>query len=157
MGLCGGTIIRFEGGSVSTIFHHALPQESDRCSLLDSGFSSASSPNSLQFRLEFYNLLNHSNLYINGESTDIFSTIFSKALGQSTPGVTASCKDSRQIVLALRYRLLKTHSCNGKQLPTWSFDFDHALLLGVYDCQQSGGMCEWLKQAVLKSAQKIVP
>jgi hypothetical protein len=59
---------------------------------------------SLQFRAEFYNLLNHPNLYVNGSSTDVSNPTFTGASteGQTAPGVTASFHDNRQIVLALK-------------------------------------------------------
>ena len=56
----------------------------------------------LQFRAEFYNLFNHPNLYINGGTNDVNAYLFNPIAGQSVPGVTASFKDNRQIVVALR-------------------------------------------------------
>src|SRR5262249_25541412 len=57
----------------------------------------------LQIRAEFYDLLNHPNLYINGGTNDVFVTSFTQSIGQAAvPGVTASFRDSRQIVLALK-------------------------------------------------------
>ena len=56
----------------------------------------------LQFRAEFYNLFNHSNLYVNGNSTDVSNPTFSNTANQTAPGVTASFHDNRQIVLALK-------------------------------------------------------
>jgi hypothetical protein len=58
---------------------------------------------SLQFRAEFYNLLNHSNLYLNSGTADINTQTFTNSSGESVPGVTASYRDNRQIVLALRF------------------------------------------------------
>jgi len=56
----------------------------------------------LQFRAEFYNLCNHSNLYINAGTADVSSLSFTPSPGTQVSGVTASFKDNRQIVLALR-------------------------------------------------------
>ena len=56
----------------------------------------------LQFRAEFYNLFNHPNLYVNAGSVDVNTSSFSNASGLTTPGVTASFRDNRQIVLALK-------------------------------------------------------
>jgi hypothetical protein len=56
----------------------------------------------LQIRTEFYNLLNHPNLYVNGSSTDISTRSFTAGDGLVLPGVTASFRDNRQIVLALK-------------------------------------------------------
>jgi hypothetical protein len=56
----------------------------------------------LQFRAEFYNVFNHSNLYVNGPSTDVSTNGFTKPSGNLVPGVTASFRDNRQIVLALK-------------------------------------------------------
>jgi len=56
----------------------------------------------LQFRAEFYNVFNHSNLYVNGPSTDVSTNGFTKPSGNFVPGVTASFRDNRQIVLALK-------------------------------------------------------
>lgn len=56
----------------------------------------------LQFRAEFYNLLNHSNLYVNGSSTDVSTNSYTNAARELIPGVTASFRDNRQIVLALK-------------------------------------------------------
>ena len=56
----------------------------------------------LQIRTEFYNLLNHPNLYVNGSSTDISTRTFTAGDGLVLPGVTASFRDNRQIVLALK-------------------------------------------------------
>jgi len=55
----------------------------------------------LQFRAEFYNLFNHPNLYINGGDVNV--SAYSRSVGQpAVPGVTASFRDSRQIVMALK-------------------------------------------------------
>jgi hypothetical protein len=56
----------------------------------------------LQFRAEFYNLFNHPNLYLNGGTNDVNASSFNRLDGQAVPGVTASFRDSRQIVLALK-------------------------------------------------------
>jgi hypothetical protein len=57
----------------------------------------------LQFRAEFYNLFNHPNLYINGGTNDLNVSAYTRSVGQpAVPGVTASFRDNRQIVLALR-------------------------------------------------------
>ncbi|PYV68248.1 MAG: hypothetical protein DMG96_36990 [Acidobacteria bacterium] len=56
----------------------------------------------LQFRAEFYNLFNHSNLYINGGTNDVNTSSFNRSNDQTVPGVTASFRDNRQIVLALK-------------------------------------------------------
>jgi len=56
----------------------------------------------LQFRAEFYNVFNHANLYVNGPSADVSTDSFTKPSGDFVPGVTASFRDNRQIVLALR-------------------------------------------------------
>ena len=58
---------------------------------------------SLQFRAEFYNLLNHSNLYLNTGTADINAQSFTNSFGALVPGVTGSYRDNRQIVLALRF------------------------------------------------------
>jgi ABC-type amino acid transport system permease subunit len=56
----------------------------------------------LQFRAEFYNILNHPNLYVNSPSTDVSTSSFTNSSGQFIPGVTASFRDNRQIVLAAK-------------------------------------------------------
>jgi TonB dependent receptor len=56
----------------------------------------------LQFRAEFYNILNHSNLYVNPTSTDVSTPSFTQPNGDFVPGGTASFRDNRQIVLALK-------------------------------------------------------
>src|ERR1700730_14345207 len=55
----------------------------------------------LQLRVEFYNVFNHPNLYINGATTDINSSSFHDAEA-SVPGVTVSLRNSRQIVAAAK-------------------------------------------------------
>jgi hypothetical protein len=57
----------------------------------------------LQFRAEFYNLFNHPNLYVNAGTGDVNAQSFAVSQGQELPGVTASFRDSRQIVLALKF------------------------------------------------------
>jgi hypothetical protein len=56
----------------------------------------------LQFRAEFYNVFNHPNLYLNGASTDVSTNSFTDSKGAFLPGVTASFRDNREIVLALK-------------------------------------------------------
>jgi hypothetical protein len=57
----------------------------------------------LQSRAEFYNLFNHPNLYVNAGTGDVNAQSFAVSQGQELPGVTASFRDSRQIVLALKF------------------------------------------------------
>ena len=57
----------------------------------------------LQFRAEFYNLFNHPNLYVNSETIDVNASSFHLSGGQTIPGVTASFRDSRQLVAALKF------------------------------------------------------
>lgn len=57
----------------------------------------------LQLRFEFYNILNHANFYVNGSSTDVSTDSFRDHNGSSGPGVTASFRDNRQIVLAAKF------------------------------------------------------
>jgi hypothetical protein len=57
----------------------------------------------LQFRAEFYNLFNHPNLYVNAGTGDVNAQSFALGTGTSVPGVTASFRDNRQIVLALKF------------------------------------------------------
>jgi hypothetical protein len=56
----------------------------------------------LQFRAEFYNLLNHPNLYVKDSSTDVSTPSFTNFSGQFIPGVIASFRDNREVVLALK-------------------------------------------------------
>jgi hypothetical protein len=56
----------------------------------------------LQFRAEFYNVFNHPNLYLNRASTDVSTNSFTDSTGAFLPGVTASFRDNREIVLALK-------------------------------------------------------
>jgi hypothetical protein len=56
----------------------------------------------LQMRAEFYNVFNHPNLYVNSASTDVSTNSFTNAAGTFVPGVTASFRDNRQTVLALK-------------------------------------------------------
>ena len=62
----------------------------------------------LQFRAEFYNLLNHSNLYVNSSSRDVARLSWNTPTTM-IPGVTASFgtperlpQEARQIVLGLK-------------------------------------------------------
>ena len=55
-----------------------------------------------QFRAELYNPFNHPNLYVNATSTDVSTSSFTNSKGFLVPGVTASFRDNRQIVLALK-------------------------------------------------------
>jgi hypothetical protein len=57
----------------------------------------------LQFRAEFYNLLNHPNLYVTGSTADVSTDSFTNVNGDFVPGVTASFRDNREIVLALKF------------------------------------------------------
>jgi hypothetical protein len=57
----------------------------------------------LELRAEFYNFINHGNLYVNGPSTDVSTSSFTAAGRLFLPGVTASFRDNRQIVLALKF------------------------------------------------------
>lgn len=57
----------------------------------------------LQFRAEFYNIFNHSNLYVNHTSTDVSTASFTGPNGDFVPGGTASFRDNRQIVVALKF------------------------------------------------------
>jgi len=56
----------------------------------------------LQLRAEFYNLLNHPNLYLNDSSTDVSTPSFTNSSGQFIPGVVAGFRDNRQVVLAAK-------------------------------------------------------
>ncbi len=57
----------------------------------------------LQFRSEFYNIFNHSNLYIDAGSVDIAAANYTaKRGGDSVPGAQAFFSDNRQIVFALK-------------------------------------------------------
>jgi hypothetical protein len=56
----------------------------------------------LQFRAEFYNLFNHPNLYVNSWTNDVNASSFHRSCAPTIPGVTASFRDSRQIVLAVK-------------------------------------------------------
>ena len=57
----------------------------------------------IQFRAELYNVFNHPNLYVNAGTPDVSSLSFTSAPQTQIPGVTASYKDSRQIVLAVKF------------------------------------------------------
>ena len=63
----------------------------------------------LQFRAEFYNLFNHSNLYVKPATTNVAASSFNTDLGSRAPGVVASFgtpagfpQEARQIVLAAK-------------------------------------------------------
>jgi hypothetical protein len=56
----------------------------------------------LQFRAEFYNLFNHPNLYVSSGTNDVNASTFHFRDANTIPGVTASFRDSRQIVVALK-------------------------------------------------------
>ena len=57
----------------------------------------------LQFRAEFYNLFNHPNLYMNTGTNDVNVSTYTRSVGQpAVPAVTASFRDNRQIVMALK-------------------------------------------------------
>jgi hypothetical protein len=56
----------------------------------------------MQFRAELYNVFNHPNLYLNPGAADVNTRSFTGTAGTPSPGATASFKDNRQIVLALR-------------------------------------------------------
>jgi hypothetical protein len=56
----------------------------------------------LQLRFELYNVFNHANLYVNGSSTDVATDSFTDRYGRYRPGVTASFRDNRQIVIAAK-------------------------------------------------------
>ena len=63
----------------------------------------------LQFRAEFYNLFNHSNLYVKPATTNVAASSFNTDLGSRVPGVVASFgtpagfpQEARQIVLAVK-------------------------------------------------------
>ncbi len=63
----------------------------------------------LQYRAEFYNLFNHSNLYLKAPTTNVAAASFNTSLRSRVPGVVASYgtpesfpQEARQIVLALK-------------------------------------------------------
>lgn len=56
----------------------------------------------LQIRAEFYNLFNHPNLYVNSGTVDVNASSYHSSDANTIPGVTASFRDSRQIVVALK-------------------------------------------------------
>ena len=56
----------------------------------------------LQFRAEFYNLFNHPNLYVNSGTIDVNASSFHPSGVQTVPGITASFRDNRQIVIVLK-------------------------------------------------------
>jgi hypothetical protein len=57
----------------------------------------------LQVRAEFYNLLNHPNMYVSPATNDVNSSTFDAAPNNPSPGVTAHFADNRQIVIALNF------------------------------------------------------
>jgi len=64
----------------------------------------------LQWRAEFYNLLNHSNLYLKTDTNNVAAPSFNTQTGQTIPGVMASFgtpdrapQEARQIVIALKF------------------------------------------------------
>jgi hypothetical protein len=64
----------------------------------------------LQWRAEFYNLMNHSNLYLKVDTGNVAAPTFNTQLGQTVPGVVASFgtpdrapQEARQIVMALKF------------------------------------------------------
>lgn len=63
----------------------------------------------LQYRAEFYNLFNHSNLYVKPATTNVAASSFNTDLRSRVPGVVASYgtpagfpQEARQIVLAVK-------------------------------------------------------
>ena len=95
--------------SVNGPFEHVLPRNSFRqpglLFLNTALIKNLPLPNErakLQLRAEFYNLFNHPNLYVNGASIDLSTGTFTSTNGTRVPGVTASFRDSRQVVLALK-------------------------------------------------------
>jgi hypothetical protein len=64
----------------------------------------------LQWRAEFYNLFNHSNLYLKTDTNNVAAPSFNTQTGQTVPGVVASFgtpdrapQEARQIVMALKF------------------------------------------------------
>src|SRR5262249_55970047 len=64
----------------------------------------------LQWRAEFYDLFNHSNLYLKTDTTDVAAPSFNIQQGLAVPGVVASFgkpdrapQEARQIVMALKF------------------------------------------------------
>jgi hypothetical protein len=95
--------------SVNGPFKSVLPRNTFRQpglfflnTALIKNFSTPRERAKLQFRAEFYNLFNHPNLYVNGSSTDVSTNSYTNAAGAFVPNVTASFRDNRQIVLALK-------------------------------------------------------
>jgi hypothetical protein len=95
--------------SVNGPFEHTLPRNIFRQpglfflnSALIKNFPLRHEAAKLQVRAEFYNPLNHPNLYLNASSTDVSTSSFNAATGFFLPGVTASFRDNRQVVLALK-------------------------------------------------------
>ena len=95
--------------SVNGPFQHVLPRNTFRQpglfflnTAIIKNLSMLRERAKLQFRAELYNLFNHPNLYVNGSSTDVSTNSYTNAAGAFVPGVTASFRDNRQIVLALK-------------------------------------------------------
>jgi hypothetical protein len=95
--------------SVNGPFQHVLPRNTFQQpglfflnAALIKNFSLPGKQTTLQFRAELYNPFNHPNLYVNGTSTDVNASSFTNSEGFPLPGVTASFRDNRQIVLALK-------------------------------------------------------
>jgi len=95
--------------SVNGPFQHVLPRNTFRQpglfflnTALIKNFLMLHERVKLQFRTEFYNLFNHPNLYVNAASTDVSTNSYTNAARAFVPGVTASFRDNRQIVAALK-------------------------------------------------------
>jgi hypothetical protein len=63
----------------------------------------------LQWRAEFYNFFNHSNLYFKVDTGNVAAPSFNTSTGSTVPGVLASYgtperfpQEARQIVMALK-------------------------------------------------------
>src|SRR5215469_9587825 len=109
-GLCNANAAPFACEiSVNGPFHDTLPRNTFRQPGLFfhnvavlKNFPLSWHETQLQFRAEFYNVFNHPNLYLNGASTDVSTNSFTDSRGAFLPGVTASFRDNREIVLALK-------------------------------------------------------
>jgi carboxypeptidase family protein/TonB-dependent receptor-like protein len=98
----------FEGTLGRGVFRRPGTQSHDIAFMKNIDLSRISEGLKVQYRAEFYNIFNHSNLYINTGSLDVGATTFTSSTG-STPGVTASYgtprnrpQEARQIVMALK-------------------------------------------------------